>query len=127
MKSKIKVDVDFYNDPVITIESFENNEDLRDKMLTRFLQTLLPNGRLAFIDQHGSKYGSRLNCCEASSETSKTFTIHTIDPNDYEVIIEEICTLIKERDKDISKASLQTKKDRLEKMTKQMKERILQY
>lgn len=70
MKSKITIDVNWANEPVIKIQ-FVESEDLRDKMVKRYLERL----------------GNRSEWCEITFEPDregidKTAIISTIAPND---------------------------------------------
>lgn len=95
MKSSIKIDTGKNNQPVINIKAYQNWDDLRDKMLDIFLTDtgFRIGGRLCFIDNSGSKNSGSLGEGDYAS-----FSITPIDPNDYELLIEEIKIIIKERE-----------------------------
>lgn len=95
MKSSIKIDTGRDNQPVINIKAYQNWDDLRDKMLDIFLTDtgFRAGGRLCFIDISGSK-----NSGSEGGDGSHNFTITPINPDDYELLIEEIKIIIKDRE-----------------------------
>lgn len=95
MKSSIKVDMTLDGKPIINLNVYDGWEDLRDKALNMFVNTLRPHGRLCFIDSSGSKNSGSSG---GESPQSHYYAITPINPDDYELLVDELNLLIKERD-----------------------------
>lgn len=93
MLSSIKVDLNIYNQPVITIHASQSLVDLRDKALRLFLDKLHPRGRLCFIDFNGFKRAGSFG-----EDSFRDYTITPIPSDHYELLLKEISILIQERD-----------------------------
>lgn len=111
MKSKIKVDLNYRNTPIISIQASQDLDDLRDKTLDRFLIEAGKHigGRLCFIDAFSSK-----NTCGSLKEGDLVpYTITPINPDDYELLIDEINLLIEERNKNWSQGLIEEHKNKI--------------
>lgn len=92
MKSSIKIDVTLTGKPVIQVCAHPTWDDLRDKALNMFLNTLSLNGRLCFIDSSGSKLSGSFG-----GDGVRNYSIVPIAPEHYELLLEEVKILIQER------------------------------
>ncbi len=98
MKSKLKIDLDEYNNPIIELQIIES-DDLRDKVAKRFLEKLEGDSIYALIkvEQRPLLFGSFIDGSDTLPQR-KVLTISPVTPKEYNMVSSELQSRLKVRE-----------------------------
>lgn len=91
MKSKLTIDLDENNSPIIVVNNYRS-DDLRDKVVTRLFEALQHQSSYFVLDEVAVYEGTNDGSCAR-------YSIKPVSPSDLEYHRDRINSLIEERDK----------------------------